>query len=150
MSYTVTLYKNTSGVNYVNKVLTSFGDVACEFKNMTDVEEPEVYIAASDAYDDVNYLYIPQFGRYYFATPAGGRGSTITYKCKSDPLMSFKLGILTSPVVVARNPWKYDKYIHDDKLPIESRCIRSTFAFPVDWFQKGKHNCYILTTLGGG
>ena len=149
MSYTCTLYKNSSAPNHMNKSLTSLGDAACDFKNPINVENPVIYLSGTDAYDKVNYIYIPEFGRYYFATCTGGTGATLTFECTSDPLMSFKSAILASKAVVSRNPWKFDKYIHDDKMPVESRNIRSTFKFPNTNVFDGTHNCYILTTLGG-
>ena len=149
MSYTVTLFKNHSGVEHMTKVLTSYGDVQCEFKNMTDVEHPTVYIAANDGYDDVNYLYIPQFNRYYFATPSGGRGATITFECESDVLMSFKDGILAAPAVISRNPWHFDLYLPDTKMPVESRTVSTILTFPQNHFS-GTNNSYILTCIGSG
>lgn len=149
MSYTVTLYHNASGKKFMNKALTSYGDVSCEFKNPMDVQNPTVYIAADAAYDDVNYLYIPQFGRYYYAKPVGGRGANITYECTSDVLMSFKAGILASPAVISRNPWHFDLYLPDPKLPVEARTVSSVLTFPGDHF-RGTNNSYVITCIGSG
>lgn len=120
----------------------------CDFKNPMDVENPVVYINASDEYADFNYMYIPTFGRYYFCKAVAGVSHTLTFECTSDPLMSFKSAILASKAVVARNPWKYDKYLPDSQMPIESRMIKGTFNFPNNHFS-GINNSYILTTLGG-
>ena len=149
MSYTVSLYRNNSGNKYMNKSLTHLGDVTCEFKNIIDVRNPEIVIAATDQYDIVNYVYIPHFNRFYYAKPAGNRGQVITYSCKSDPLMSFKNQILSCPAVIRRNPWKYDMYIPDPDLPVESRTVKSILKFPNDHFN-GNFNAYIITTLGPG
>ena len=149
MSYTCTIYMNSSAPNHVNKVLSGATDIDCDFKAPMDVENPTIYIAAADTYDKYNYVYIPEFGRYYFAKCIGGTSQTLTFECTSDPLMSFKSGLLSAKAVISRNPWKYDKYISDSKLPVESRTIRGTFKFPNDHFN-GSNNCYILTTLGSG
>lgn len=148
MSYTCTLYTMTGDPHSFNKTLSSLGDFSCDFKNIIDVETPEVYVAAGAAYDQANYMYISEFGRYYYAKARAGTGNVITFECESDPLMSFKAQILTCPAVIARNPWMYDKYIQDSKMVLESRNIRSTFEFPENYFS-GSNNCYILTTLGG-
>lgn len=150
MSYSVQLYKNSSNPNVLNKSISLQATVTCEFKAPMDRERPTIYISATDAYDGVNYVYIPEFGRYYFANCIGGTSQTLTFECLSDPLMSFKSGILSSPAVIARNPWHYDKYIHDDKLPVESRVIKSVINFPQTGLFSGDHKCYILTTLGSG
>ena len=149
MGYTCTLYTNSSNPNVINKSITSLGDFSCDFKSMIDVETPEVYVAAGAAYDQANYMYIPEFGRYYYCKARVGTGNTITFECESDPLMSFKSGILSSPAVIAKNPWKYDKYISDPGIPIEARTVRGTFKFPQNHFD-GSLNSYILITLGSG
>lgn len=150
MSYTCTLYTNSSNPNVMSKALTSLGDFSCDFKNTIDVETPEVYVSADATYDKANYMYIAEFGRYYFCKGRVGPGNTITFECTSDPLMSFKSAILSSPAVIARNPWKYDLYVPDSKLPIESRNVRSVVEFPNKTLFVGANNSYVLTALGAG
>ena len=146
----VILYKNSSATDHINKKITLRATVSCDFKKPVDVVRPVIYISATNDYDDVNYVYIPEFNRFYYATCTGGTSQTLTYECKSDPLMSFKTGILSSKAVVARNPWLWDKYLPDTKMPIESRTIRSTYKFPNPDIFKGTNNSFILTTLGSG
>lgn len=148
MSYTVRLYHNTSGKHHLNKAITHIADVECDIKNPQDVVRPEIYISATDSYDDVNYVYIPEFNRYYYANVMPGRGQTITYACKSDVAMSFKGGILSAPAVISRNPWHFDLYLPDNKMPVESRTASAVIKFPGSHFD-GSNNCYVLTTLGG-
>lgn len=149
MSYSVDLYVNSSDTNVMNKTIAFLATTDCDFKSPLDVENPTIYINASADYAACNYIYISQFGRYYYAKPVGGTSNTITYECQSDPLMSFKTGILASKAVVARNPWHYDKYLPDGSMPVESRTVRGTYKFPNDPFN-GDNNCYILTILGCG
>ena len=147
MGYTCTLYTNSSNPNVFNKSISLLGDFSCDFKNMIDVETPEVYVAAGDTYDKANYMYIPEFGRYYFCKARAGTGNTITFECTSDPLMSFRAAILASPAVIARNPWHFDLYVPDPKLPIEARTTSAVLKFTGDHFS-GSNNSYILTTIG--
>lgn len=147
MAYTCTLYTNSSNPNVFNKSISSLGDFSCDFKNMIDVETPEVYVAAGDTYDKANYMYIPEFGRYYFCKARSGTGNTITFECTSDPLMSFKAAILASPAVISRNPWHFDMYVPDPKMPIEARTTSAILKFTGSYFD-GNNNSYILTTIG--
>lgn len=149
MSYTVTLYTNTSGDDYLTKQLEGGASVTCNFKQPVDIENPTIYISGGDSYDGYNYAYIPEFGRYYWMKPVAGNGQTITFQGESDPLMSFRDQIKACPCVVARNPWHFDLYLPDSKLPIETRTATATIKFPNDPFS-GDHNCYILTTIGSG
>lgn len=150
MAYAVNLYSNSSAPNHINKNITLVAETSCEFKAPISVTNPTIYISATDAYDGVNYVYIPEFGRYYYATCTGGTSQTLTFECKSDPLMSFQSQIKASKAVIARNPWKYNKYIHDPKLPIEARTVTESYKFPVTDTFKGTNNSYILTTIGSG
>ena len=148
MAYTVTLYTNSSDPNEMNKSISLVGTASCDIKSQLDVETPVIDILGG-SYTNVNYLYIPHFGRYYSAKYLSGTSNRATFECQSDPLMSFKTGILNSPAVIAKNPWHYDKYLPDGDMPVESRTIRSTFKFPNNHFD-GSGNCYVLTTIGSG
>lgn len=146
--YNVDLYYNSSDEHDINKALTLVASgVACDLKAPVDVEYPVITIAATDAYDKVNFAYIAEFGRYYYVKPVVKNNQIITYELTSDPLMSFKTGILSSPVVISRNPWHFDLYVADGKLPIESRKANAIIKFPNNPFS-GTNNSYILTTIG--
>lgn len=149
MAYNVIIYMNNSGDDYLDKNLTGGVTVECNFKQPVDIENPTIFISATDAYDQYNYCYIAEFGRYYWMKPVAGNGQTITFECESDPLMSFKGQIRSCPAVIARNPWHFDLYLPDNRLPIETRTASAVKKFPNDLFS-GDHNCYILTTLGSG
>lgn len=147
MSTTITLYKTGNDEHDINKSLTLIGTYDCNLKTPVDAENPEILLNATNL--DANYGYIADYGRFYFLTPLTQHNQMIVYKGISDVLMSFKAGIKASPAVIARNPWLYDKYIPDSKLPVESRSIRGVYPFPQNHFD-GHYNCYILTTIGGG
>lgn len=146
----VTFYNNSSNTHTLNKAITQLAQFDVYFKDQIDVENPDIYVQNDASIIKANYCYIPEFGRYYYCKAVGDVNQTIHFICKSDPLMSFKSAILSSPAVIARNPWRYNKYIHDDKLPIESRTIKSTIKFPNQTAFDGNRNTYILTTLGPG
>ena len=68
--YSVDLFYNGSDEHVINKVLTPVASgVSCDLKAPIDVEYPVITIAATDAYDRVNYAYIAEFGRYYYVKP---------------------------------------------------------------------------------
>ena len=150
MSYTVKLYKNSSAPDYFDKTLSGETSVTCDFKAPVDVENPTIYISATDTYDDYNYCYIAEFGRYYDMKCVGGTAQTLTFQCTSDVLMSFKSQIRQCPAVIARNPWHWDLYLPDPKMPVEARTVSGILNFSSNKNAfDGKSNCYILTTLGG-
>ena len=150
MSYAIDLYHNTSDPNHFNKSITLVASTSCDIKSPVDVENPELYITATDSFDSVNYVYIPEFHRYYFAKAVVKHGYLITYECVSDPLMSFKSSILACKAVISRNPWHFDLYLPDAKMPIETRNATCVLKFPNASLFNGNNNCYVLTTLGPG
>ena len=65
-----------------------------------------------------NYAYIPDFGRYYYIDDIiGERTGIITLYMRSDPLMSFREGILDLDVFCSRNEYDYNTKLVDTKLP---------------------------------
>lgn len=145
----IVIYTCSSGDNYLDKTLSSGTTVSCDLKRPVDVEHPSFTIAATNGYDTFNYCYIAEFNRYYWMKPIASNNQIITYECESDPLMSFKSQIRACPAVISRNPWHFDLYLPDDKMPIETRHASAIIDFPHNYFN-GDNNCYILTTIGGG
>lgn len=142
----IKLYVTGSDEHEVNKLLSDVGTFQCELKAPVDVENPEITVSGNAL--NANYAYITSMGRYYYLTPITRNNSIVRYQGKSDPLMSFKSAVLSSPAVVSRNPWHFDLYLPDNKLPIESRTASAVIKFPQNYFN-GTNNCYILTTIGG-
>lgn len=147
MSVNVKFYITGDNPNVMYKSLTQIASVDCDIKEPVNKERPEVYVSGNLI--GVNYAYIAEFGRYYFVYPTGEHAVTTRLQLESDPLMSFKAGILASPAVVARNPWHFDLYVPDNNLPIEARTASAVLKFPGRDFD-GTNNTYILTTIGSG
>ena len=149
MSINVNFYTTGDNPNVMNKTLTLIAEnVPCDIKEPADREKPFLFTTGDLMH--VNYAYIAHFGRYYWVYPETGQGMTTRYRLESDPLMSFKAAILASPATIARNPWRYDKYLPDPKLPIESRTVRGVLKFPNTTIFDGSSNTYVLTTVGPG
>lgn len=149
MGVKVDFYQTGDNPKIMNKTLTLIASqVDCDIKEPTSVDNP--YLFTTGDLSHVNYAYIEKFGRYYWVYPEAGFGITTRYRLESDPLMSFKAAILACPAVIARNPWHFDLYVNDAKLPIEARAAASTLIFPNTSKFDGNNNSYVLITLGGG
>lgn len=154
MAYDVKIYINSSAPDYFTKTLAGETTISCDFKAPVDVENPTIYVSANNSVDGYNYCYIAEFGRYYYMKCIGGTSQTLTFQCESDPLMSFRSQILACPAVISRNPWHWDLYLPDPKVPVEARTVSGILKFKdsefvnPDFFS-GTNNCFILTTLGG-
>lgn len=148
MSINVNFYTTGDNPNVITKTLTLIAEnVPCDIKEPADRERPFLFTTGDMI--SANYAYIEHFGRYYWVYPETGQGITTRYRLESDPLMSFAAAIKAAPAVVARNPWHFDLYLPDPKLPIEARTASAILKFTQNHFS-GTNNCYILTTLGSG
>lgn len=151
MDTTVTFYNNSSNAHVVNKALNLIATVQVKLKEPIDIERPEILLSGAQGAIKANYVHIPELGRYYYCHTELERGQLVRFVCdQSDPLMSFKSALLASPAVIARNPWHFDLYLPDPRLPIERRTASAVLKFPEQTKFNGQNNCYILTTVGSG
>lgn len=68
-----------------------------------------------------NYVYIPLFERYYFITNITRLDNKrVEITCKCDVLMSFKEDIANLKVIATRSSNKYNQYLIDKAIAIES------------------------------
>lgn len=68
-----------------------------------------------------NYVYIPLFERYYFITNITRLDNKrVEIACKCDVLMSFKEDIANLKVIATRSSNKYNQYLTDKAIAIES------------------------------
>lgn len=144
----VTLYKMTSENNAINKAKTSKGTVSAVAKNDCSIYTPTLILSYNSIMDDINYVYIPSFGRYYFITNITGMtGHRYEINCKCDVLESFKTQILALPVILdSTQNTGSNKYLNGE--PWITNVKDSTYIIP---FSNGLLTTgeYILITAGG-
>ena len=97
----ITLYRNNSERNCVNKTLTNPRILNGTLRQETSIKTPVITIAGNDNTPFYNYAYIEEFSRYYFITDIKSVRNgiwEISFLC--DVLMSFKNDILNSYAIV--------------------------------------------------
>lgn len=117
----ITLYLNRSQRNVMNKVLSHEKILSNVFLLETcDVIKPTLIFAKVDdtIFDTYNYVFIPNFNRYYYASIEMIDGERYQLTCEVDVLMSFKDDILNSEIVATRSGdiTKWNKLIRDDRV----------------------------------
>lgn len=147
----VTFYKNNSSDNTINKSLTmTYGTVACTVKEPISVLNPVVILGYSEYIEKSNYMYIEEFGRYYYITDikplTGGR---IQISGRVDVLMSNKKEILNLECIIDKQESSgtnySDKYLDDGSFVTECRTFNSIINFPQGFNDNGE---FILITAG--
>lgn len=147
----IKLCSSTSEIVAINKDITIIDDVLATIKGALSVENPVLILQyKSDIQSKVNYVYIPEYNRYYFVTDiinlTGGR---YELHCKVDVLMSFKDYILNLTCIVDKQSSKdnANMYLDDGSFVVQSKEFVDTINFPRGFNDNGE---FILITAGGG
>lgn len=97
----ITLYKNNSERNCVNKILTNPRILNGTLRQETSIKTPVITIAGDADTPFFNYAYIEEFLRYYFITDIKSiRNGVWEVSFLCDVLMSFKNDILNSFAII--------------------------------------------------
>ena len=138
------------------KVSKSFtvnkSNVACNIYDSCDLYNPTLIIKSNNVISS-NYLYIPNFNRYYFIVNKNLDKAGITIiNCECDVLMSFKSSILSSTQMIIRsaditNVNVAESLIVDNNRPVKPMIL--TENIQVTGVELATDNQYILTVLGG-
>lgn len=147
----IKLCSSTSEIVAINKDISIIDDVSATIKGALSVENPVLILQyKSDIQPNVNYVYIPEYNRYYFVTDiinlTGGR---YEIHCKVDVLMSFKNDILNLSCIVDKQSSKdnANMYLDDGSFVVQSKEFVNTINFPRGFNDNGE---FILITAGGG
>lgn len=105
---------------------------------------------------DFNYVYIPEFMRYYYVTDIVSVGNKLwQISLHTDVLMSYKNGILASRAFIERsesysNPMLIDKErVVETGIDIETLEVPNrVYAFPGENESLGEKFMYVMTGLG--
>lgn len=118
---TITLYKNTSERNRVDKTdyLKNYGTIKGTFRDSCDIINPEIVLQLT-SYPKFNYCYIDKLNRYYYVESVVIL-TTNTYlvNLSCDVLMSYKDGIKGLVGFIDRNEHTFNENIIDKYRVIE-------------------------------
>lgn len=114
-------YSSTAEKNKLDKTeyLTDGVSTNIRLKESCGMLTPVIIMSANVT--GKNYVYIPLFARYYFITNITRLDNDrIEVSCKVDVLMSFKDDIANLKVIATRSSNKYNQYLIDKAIAIES------------------------------
>lgn len=114
---TITLYSNGSDAKVLNKTLTKIADIPnVRLKEYTNIITPVLLLTLTPNVINANYVYIPDFNRYYYVTNLEYQtNTTVQLTLSVDVLYSFRNAILASEITAIRSSNLYNKYLHDDR-----------------------------------
>ncbi len=154
----IQLLKTADTPNKLNKTFTEVATITVILKDDTDIINPVIRLSPSYMSTDFNYVYIPDFGRYYFMNGKGVLiGKLVEYTLSIDVLMSWRDSIKASTVIASRSTNKGNKLLPDNIPVLAKRNViykafqggaHSTGAFGSEFCTAaGSH--YLLTVLNG-
>lgn len=113
-------YINSSDHIVVNKRLTLYTrDDFCSIIEDTNISTPVLKLSKDINPHNYNYVYIPEFNRYYYAEePPEYKAGFYTIKLKVDVLMSFRESFLEEDVVIDRSESNYNLYLPDEQIKL--------------------------------
>ena len=141
------LYYNTSDNRTVNKFLTPGLTISGNLREESSIIKPIITIQSDNVIRE-NYLYIPEYQRYYYIT---GKESVRTgiwrIHMEVDPLMSFKRDVLALTVVVSKQSaiTNGNEYIDDGSLVTDNQLFKTVYKFAEGFNDNAQ---YILITAG--
>lgn len=123
-------------------------------KDNCSVLNPVITFQLSNIGYNFNYMYIPEFGRYYFIDDIRIlTGNRVEVTGSVDVLMSYRESIRALTVNVSRqaDAGKRNPKISDSAKPLQVNTATDTYVFNSSPFTNHvAFGSYILTVLGGG
>lgn len=148
----VNLMKTKNTNNTINKKISSLvedkttGEFEGYLREECSIIDPIIDVPYISQVLDANYVYIPEFERYYFINNyVFVNSSTVRIYLHVDVLMSFKEKIYNCSGIVERNE-KGNYFIDDNSLVATNESIINTFNFPKEFDTENPE--YVLITAG--
>lgn len=139
----VDFYTTTDNPNTVNKTLKLNKSINIIFRQAVNEETPFI-IMSKDNLTGSNYVYIPNFNRYYFISNIENyTANLVRINLTTDLLMTYKDEILNSTVLITatEKPSYFSSNLPTTQT-ISKRVVKSDIKL-------NKENSLILTTIGG-
>ena len=128
---TIEIYRNKSDERKVVKELTDKTELTGTFRNESSIYNPVVRVQWTQNANKINYMYIPDYGRYYYITDiVRVRDEIVDIKGRTDVLMSFKDEIINMSGIVKRSASNWNLYLDDGSLKGYNNPMVTTKEFP--------------------
>lgn len=142
----IRLYKNMSEAERTTKTLQNELILNGEANTDLSLLHP-TFILELNNLPNYNYMYVPEFGRYYFiGEPVNIGGNTWKVPCEEDYLSSWWNSVKENTAVIARQEQKYNLYLNDPEWKVYTNKQVLTRDFPSGFLDSGN---YFLTVVGG-
>lgn len=145
---TITLYTNTSSPNTMKKSISAvsgYENITGVLRDETSIVHPVVQIEGASFPANANYMYIAEFGRYYFiSNPRSVRNNLWEFDATSDPFYTYRGQIASCGGIVKRSASAYNVMLDDGSFKTYADPIIRAVEFPAGFTTKE----YVLAVAG--
>lgn len=121
----IVLINNGSAENVIGKSMSLVASLTGAFRDEVDIVKPVVRIERASAVG-FNYVYISDFGRYYYVEELKAfRNNILELSLTCDPLESFKAQILEHDAIIDKQENQWNLYLNDDSIKM--------YQYPLIW-----------------
>lgn len=154
---TCNLYRNASDTTVVDKSLTTIASgITFYLLDESSIDHPRLHLEFSSGYLSCNYIYISDFGKYYYAKITVETDDVMLAECDVDALMTRKDAIKASEQIVTRTSQDgiYNSMLQDNlfqaemKQQIQQKIIPNDVFNTHTWTDLTKN--FVVTVVGDG
>lgn len=148
MSIKVWVYITESEPERVEKKLGSSLSLDAVLLDNVSVLRPSFTIRGSANLAKYNYVYIPDFQRYYFITNITSMRNLLwKVDCRVDVLMTYRAKLKQTDAIVTRNEKTWNLYLNDPYFKTTNKRLVQTYNFPYSF---SRQQSYVLALAGSG
>lgn len=142
----INLLQNLSEKNKLNKNFSVLSTINSVLKKESSIINPTLIINFDSSITESNYIYIPEFRRYYFITDIVSVNNNLwELSCTVDVLSSFSTQIKAQTAVIKRQENLWNLYLDDGIFKTYQNPNIITKKFPSGF----QHSTFILAVAGG-
>lgn len=145
MSFSIELMNNQEELNKIKKNPAGVRTLTGTLRDGASIVDPEILVEFDGSLTDVNYMYIPEFHRYYFITNVISDANKLwRIYAHCDVLKSFSEGILNCTGVIARQENDWNLFLNDPAFKVYCNPRLQVANFP----NKFSGHDYLLVMKG--
>lgn len=147
MSFSILLLNNKSETNRIIKTTETIGEITGTLKERSSIMNPVVTVSGDlSNFAHVNYMHIPDFGRYYFINEIiSVRSNLFEIHAHVDVLSTYGNEIIKNQGIVRRQANRYNLYLNDGSFRTYQNPTITTHKFPYGF--SGQE--FVLAVAGG-
>lgn len=129
---TLTLYSNASEYAALDKELTQILSLTGTLREESSIIDPVILVEGlGEHVTEINYAYIPEFGRYYFITNIESvRANLWRLSFHVDVLHTYADSIRENSGIIERNEYSYDLQLNDGLFKTRQNPRIAQYPFP--------------------